>query len=1131
MTILPPNIDKRTANDIALKVRDLIKVYAPDWKEFDPVTGQPTGVSGALIGIFARFAEITIQRLNQTPQKNFLAFLDLLGASLLAPQPARVPLTFFLAAGSAVDGLVPAGTQAAAPPLEGEKDPVIFETERELVVTAAQLASLFVRDPEQDKYGDESAIIASPAAAGLPIFQGLKRIEHILYIGHNRLLGFPQINNLRLTFTLATLPGGLDARTLKWEFWDGTQWQDRTPLNDTTSGLQLSGTIDFGSTDAIPASTINLVENRWLRCRLLTPITQASERQHNMIRATHLPQIQGIQISGVVNRTGLTGEQAFTNILPVDLTKGFLPFGEKPKFSDTFYLAHRESLSIAGALITLTIDVANPLPGPPPPPPPPPPPSSDLRLVWEVWDGSKWIEMGTSTPTGEQTPAANEFDDTTNALTRNNGFVRFRLPAAIASTIVNGVENFWLRVRIASGNYGVEARYDEVTPTPENPTGFNFVAATFRPPILNSIKVGYNLEPVGTPEAVQTFNNFLYRRELLTSPFKPFTPVEDVKPAFYLGFTLPPNRTTFPNRTISLFAAVAGLRYGEQAGPISPESSKRFGAPGSVVSHQFLVTNASTGSATFTFGAFGGRWLPASAPPLAITLAAGESQEIQVQVTVPLATPLGTSDRRFLKLEISTEPGVEYAADLVTIAGLEAVQEERLRLVWEYWNGRQWSVLTVRDETENFTRPGLIEFLPPRDFASHEEFGQPSRYWLRVRWEKGEFALAPRLRRTLLNTTMAAQTVTFRNEILGSSDGSSNQKFRATQSPVLPGPRLEVREPEMPSAAELEVIAREEGEDAITIISDAAGRPKEIWVRWHEAPDFYASGPRSRHYVIDHLTGEIRFGDGLNGLIPPIGAGNLRLARYQIGGGKVGNRAEGTIVQLKTTVPYVDKVTNTEAAAGGADAETTDSLITRSPRTIRHGGRAVTVEDYEDLAMLASPAVARAKCVPLRDLAEDPLGEQPKTLGEVSVIIVPRSTEAKPLPSLELLSRVQDYLEAQSIPTSHVSVVGPLYIRVDVTLEISLVSLEGATAVEQAIQQRLAVFLHPLTGGLDGAGWDFGRRPHRSDLYALIEAVPGVDHIRSLSILEVEDKPDVSDTGRFLVFSGTHTISFVFEEE
>jgi hypothetical protein len=125
---------------------------------------------------------------------------------------------------------------------------------------------------------------------------------------------------------------------------------------------------------------------------------------------------------------------------------------------------------------------------------------------------------------------------------------------------------------------------------------------------------------------------------------------------------------------------------------------------------------------------------------------------------------------------------------------------------------------------------------------------------------------------------------------------------------------------------------------------------------------------------------------------------------------------------------------------------------------------------------------------------------------------------------------VQDYLERYSVPTAHVAVVGPLYIRVEVQAEIALAALEGASAVEQAVQQRLASFLHPLTGGLDGAGWDFGRKPHRSDVYALIEAVSGVDHLRSLAITEIEDQPGVSATGRFLVFSGTHTITLVFAE-
>ena len=47
-----------------------------------------------------------------------------------------------------------------------------------------------------------------------------------------------------------------------------------------------------------------------------------------------------------------------------------------------------------------------------------------------------------------------------------------------------------------------------------------------------------------------------------------------------------------------------------------------------------------------------------------------------------------------------------------------------------------------------------------------------------------------------------------------------------------------------------------------------------------------------------------------------------------------------------------------------------------------------------------------------------------------------------------------------------------LYVRVQVTAEIALASLEGASAIEQIVQQTLASFLHPLTGGLDGSGWD-----------------------------------------------------------
>ena len=358
--------------------------------------------------------------------------------------------------------------------------------------------------------------------------------------------------------------------------------------------------------------------------------------------------------------------------------------------------------------------------------------------------------------------------------------------------------------------------------------------------------------------------------------------------------------------------------------------------------------------------------------------------------------------------------------------------------------------------------------------------------------------------------------------------------MQTTQVPVLPNPWLDVRETEEPSAEDRQVLEREEGPNAIDITRDLTGQPQVIWVRWHEVPDFYGSGSRDRHYVMDHLTGILQFGNGVNGKIPPAGIGNLRLTKYRTGGGRRGNCAAGQIVQLKTTIPYIDSVTNPEAATGGAEAETIESLYDRGPKTIRHGDRAVTLEDYEDLALLASPEVARSRCFPLLNLGQNPwalqnsIGQVPQAIGAVSVMIMPRSTDPKPVPSLRLITQVQDYLAAHSSPTVTLAVVGPLYLSVGITTVITPKSLEGLQAIEEAILKTLTEFLHPLTGGPDNTGWAFGREPTRSDFFALLESAPGVDHVDSLT-LQVGWDPGQADprsTQRFLVYSGLHKITF-----
>ncbi|MHC5826165.1 MAG: hypothetical protein ACYT04_62495, partial [Nostoc sp.] len=94
----------------------------------------------------------------------------------------------------------------------------------------------------------------------------------------------------------------------------------------------------------------------------------------------------------------------------------------------------------------------------------------------------------------------------------------------------------------------------------------------------------------------------------------------------------------------------------------------------------------------------------------------------------------------------------------------------------------------------------------------------------------------------------------------------------------------------------------------------------------------------------------------------------------------------------------------------------------------------------------------------------------------------------------------ETYLQARFVPTMKLLVSGPKWQEIRVITEIVPVSVENADAVRVAVSDRLHSFLHPLTGGDWGRGWSFGRKPHHSDLYAVLEKVPGVNYVRALDI-------------------------------
>ncbi len=332
-----------------------------------------------------------------------------------------------------------------------------------------------------------------------------------------------------------------------------------------------------------------------------------------------------------------------------------------------------------------------------------------------------------------------------------------------------------------------------------------------------------------------------------------------------------------------------------------------------------------------------------------------------------------------------------------------------------------------------------------------------------------------------------------------------------------------MRVKEVLSEEERQMLIAAYGQEVIVERPGASGEETETWVLWREVADFFGSSPKSRAFTFDPATGQISFGDGVNGMIPPAGEDNIKAFSYQTGGGKQGNVKALEVKSLKSAVSGIDKVMNPIGADGGADTATIDEMIEIGPAAISHRYRAVTIEDFEWLARMASRKVVRARCLPNRN------NEGKSETGWVTVIIVPESAEEKPYPSLLLKKEVEEYLSAHSLTAiascGHIHVDGPTYNAMSVSVDIFVTSPDIASEAAREAKQRLDSFFHPLIGGPEEEGWDFGRGVAVSDICALLEGIDGVDHIENL-LLEGADEGDlVPIPPDALVANGTHSIN------
>lgn len=188
----------------------------------------------------------------------------------------------------------------------------------------------------------------------------------------------------------------------------------------------------------------------------------------------------------------------------------------------------------------------------------------------------------------------------------------------------------------------------------------------------------------------------------------------------------------------------------------------------------------------------------------------------------------------------------------------------------------------------------------------------------------------------------------------------------------------------------------------------------------------------------------------------------------------------------------------------GSSHESLEKDIRETVLLLRERERAVTADDFEFLAQKADARVARVRCLPARDLTMDLRAQRP---GHVSVIVVPRQESKEEIGNI--LDSVRLDLEPRRLLGTQLHVVGPFYHRIDfkitfVPKEDELLpeetgGAEGGTLLPR-VRDALAGLLHPLTGGEDGGGWPFGRSVYLSEIYELVDRLPGIDYVTEVKL-------------------------------
>ena len=245
---------------------------------------------------------------------------------------------------------------------------------------------------------------------------------------------------------------------------------------------------------------------------------------------------------------------------------------------------------------------------------------------------------------------------------------------------------------------------------------------------------------------------------------------------------------------------------------------------------------------------------------------------------------------------------------------------------------------------------------------------------------------------------------------------------------------------------------------------------------WQYKETLGLSGPLDKHYTVRVLENQaivIQFGDNTNGAIPP--GSEPILATYYTTNGVQGNVTSDSITTIVSTLSLPAGVTatvnNDFESVGGLGIQTIESIRRKAPLHVRTNDRAVTRQDYKDIAVMAIG-------VNKSDLRFD-CGKT------VDVYISPEGGGIAPI---ALLNSTADFIEARRMVTTFVNVrpAGESVINISlfVQTKFRISKLQTELAIREALLDYYSIQNSTVNKAI-----------RRSDIYALVDNLPEVEYL------------------------------------